>query len=62
MADALDYYRAQAAVFGRDMAQRVGGEEGRALLAEFEQALRPFQTGETVDVPGQVLIGAGTKP
>jgi hypothetical protein len=61
VADALAYYRLAAAPLPPEVAARLGEEGGGRLTAELEQVLRQFERSGGVEVPGEALIGSGTK-
>jgi len=61
VAEALDYYRLAAAPLPPEVAARLGDEGGGRLTAELEQVLRQFEHSGGLEVPGEALIGSGTK-
>ncbi len=61
VAATLDYYRLNVAALRRETADRLAGAAGEHVFAEIEQALDQFRGPDGIEVPGEVLIGVGTK-
>jgi ubiquinone/menaquinone biosynthesis C-methylase UbiE len=61
VAATLDYYRLNVAALPRETANRMEGAIGEQVFAEIEQALNRFRGPNGLEVPGEALIGVGSK-
>jgi SAM-dependent methyltransferase len=61
VAATLDYYRLNMASLRRDTTDRLAGAAGEQVFAAVEQALDRFRGPNGIRVPGEALIGVGTK-
>jgi hypothetical protein len=57
----LDYYRLNVATFPRETRDLLQGATGEAIFAEIEQMLQRYRVPNGIEVPGEALIGVGTK-
>jgi len=61
VAATLDYYRLNVAAMRRETADQLQGAAGEQLFAEIAQALDRWRGPNGLEVPGEALIGVGTK-
>ena len=61
IADTLDYYRISSASLGRDVQAAMGTAAGRRAWADIEQELQRFQSADGLRIPGEGLIGVGSR-
>lgn len=61
MAATLDYLRLNVVALRRETTDQLQGAAGEHVFAEIEQALDRFRGPNGLEVPGEALIGVGTK-